>query len=107
MTRVTKKQAPLNERDIEKYLHKRVHEAGGEYRRLRWIGRSGAPDDAIVLNGVHLVECKAPSKKLSPHQAREHKRLNEQGVPTYVLDSYAMVDTFLSHISAHVLWEYT
>lgn len=106
MARVIKDR-DIKERDIEKYLHKCVEDAGGEYRRVRWIGRSGAPDDTILLHGIHLVECKAPGKKLKPHQAREHKRLNDYGVPTYVLDTYAMVDTFMAHILAHVIWDYT
>lgn len=42
---------PLLERDIEKRLVQRVKELGGEVRKVKWIGRSGAPDRLLMLPG--------------------------------------------------------
>lgn len=40
---------PLLERDIEKRLVQRAKELGGEVRKVKWIGRSGAPDRLLML----------------------------------------------------------
>lgn len=42
---------PLRESDIEKYLVKRVKELGGECRKIQFIGRPGAPDRLVMLDG--------------------------------------------------------
>lgn len=39
----------MRESDIEKYLVKRVKEMGGEVRKVKWIGREGAPDRLVML----------------------------------------------------------
>ena len=55
----------MTEREIEAYLHRRVREAGGDYRRTEWIGRANGPDDRIMLPGnCFWAECKAPGKNL-------------------------------------------
>lgn len=85
----------IRERDIEAYLKKRVTEAGGEYRRVKWLGRRGAPDDYVMLKGGHWTECKAPGQTLEKHQEREHLRMRKQGISVLVLDSYEAVDRFM------------
>lgn len=40
------------ERDIEKYLVGRVKALGGEVRKVKWIGRNGAPDRLVMLPAV-------------------------------------------------------
>jgi len=95
---------PLRERDIEHYLAKRVKAMGGEVRKVKWIGRRGAPDRLVMLP-VHQalgawswpgatiwVELKAPGKKTEPHQAREHARMRAMGQCVAVVDSLAGVD---------------
>jgi len=86
------------ESDVEKHLVKQVKRFRGEVRKLQWIGRNGAPDRAVMLNGVHLVELKRPGAEPKPHQVREHIRLRRQGVKIYVLDSIAAVDSFIGRI---------
>lgn len=88
----------IKERDIEAYLKKRVQEHGGEYRRVQWIGRRGAPDDIVFLRGAHFVECKAPGKEPEPHQEREHNRMRAQGIAVTVLDTHRGVDLFLEGV---------
>ena len=46
------------ESDIEKYLCDRVKDLGGEVRKVKWIGRNGAPDRLVML------PTKQPSKEL-------------------------------------------
>lgn len=39
----------MRESEIEKYLVERVKALGGEVRKVRWIGRNGAPDRLVML----------------------------------------------------------
>ena len=97
----------MRERDIENYLVKQAKACGGEVRKVRWLGRRGAPDRAVMLNhyddagylvrGVTVwVELKAPGKKAEPHQEREHKRMRGMGQLVVVIDSIEGVDALLS-----------
>ncbi len=87
----------MTEREIEAYLHRRVREAGGDYRRTEWIGRANGPDDRIMLPGnCFWAECKAPGKKPSEAQLREHARMRELGETVHVLDSFEAVDKALA-----------
>ena len=87
----------MRERDIEAYLVKRVKTAGGEVRKVKWIGRRGAPDRFVMLpTGTHYwVELKAPGKAAEPHQLREHARMSAMGQPVEVIDSLAGVEGLL------------
>ena len=81
------------ERDIEAHLVKRVQSLGGEVRKAAWIGRRGAPDRCVMLDGaVVWVELKAPGKKAQPHQTREHQRMRAMGQTVLVLDSIEAID---------------
>lgn len=106
----------MRERDIEDYLVKRVTAMGGEIRKVKWIGRRGAPDRFVMLparqtmtkieggrNIIHLrpargvwVELKAPGEKPEPHQAREHARMRRVGQHVIVIDSLEGVEELLS-----------
>lgn len=93
------------ERDIERELVKRVKKAGGEVRKVKWIGRRGAPDRLVLLppkkhpvSGVTLlqgrtiwVELKAPGKKPRRNQERELRALADAGQTVYVIDSIESV----------------
>ena len=86
----------MRENEIEEYLHNRIRELGGEYRRLSWIGRNNANDDFVLLPGRHmLVECKRPKKTATAAQAREHDRLRKSRVEVYVVSTKAEVDAIL------------
>ncbi len=90
----------IRERDIEKYLVKRVKEAGGEIRKVKWIGRRGAPDRRVMLDGGHWVELKTPGGKLRPEQIREHQRMYKNGDSVWVLTQIEEVDFFMRTIMA-------
>jgi len=88
----------MKERDISRYLNKRVKELGGEIRRVRWIGRNGAPDKLVLLEGRSFwVEEKRPDKDATAAQAREHKRMRDAGLEVRVIDTHYDVEAALSH----------
>lgn len=90
----------MRESAIEDYLVKRVKEAGGEVRKVKWIGRRGAPDRLVMLPATWKnpnvrtvwVELKAPGKKPERHQQREHERMRKLGQQVEVIDSLELVD---------------
>lgn len=99
----------MRERDIEKHLVQRVKELGGEIRKVKWVGRHGAPDRVVMLPsrwapcGVALdprsccwVELKAPGVAPEPHQLREHERMRRMGQRVVVIDSIEGVEALLA-----------
>lgn len=85
------------EADIEDYLVRRVQRAGGAVRKVRWLGRRGAPDRAVFLPNLGLVwvELKKPGKAPTSQQAQEHGTLRRFGQRVLVIDSIALVDALL------------
>jgi len=92
-------QITQRESDIEKYLTFQVSVNGGETRKVGWINRRHAPDRAVLLNGIHLVELKAPGEKPRPGQEREHIRLAKLRVKVWVLSTEKEVDNFIKNIT--------
>ena len=111
----------MKESIIERYLVLRVKSLGGEVRKVKWIGRRGAPDRLVMLpekivapwqsnipiNGRYWgggytkppkaiwVELKATGKRPEPHQLREHDRMQAMGQNVVVIDSIEGVDALL------------
>lgn len=86
----------MQEKDIEKYLVKRVKEMGG--KAYKWVspGNDGVPDRIVFFSGMTvLVELKAPGKKPTPLQIARHKELAKLGQKVLVLDSKESVDEFI------------
>lgn len=97
----------MRERDIEADLVKRVKALGGEVRKVQWIGRRGAPDRLVMLpcspesnaqgmRSTVWVELKAPGKKATVQQLREHDRMRAMGQRVEVVDSIDAVTELLS-----------
>lgn len=84
----------MRERDIERHLVQRVKALGGEVRKVKWIGRNGAPDRLVMMMPARLwfVELKRPGGKLEAHQAREHARMMKMGQRVLVLDTIEKID---------------
>jgi hypothetical protein len=83
----------MREKYIENYLVNRVRLAGGEVRKVRWVGRRGAPDRFIMLpNRIVWVELKAPGKAAQPYQLREHERMRRYGLDVVVIDSIEAIE---------------
>lgn len=97
----------MKESTIEKHLVKRVKELGGEVRKVKWIGRNGAPDRLVMLpwgysrdhdknyNLAIWVELKAPGVPPEPHQLREHDRMRKMGQRVVVIGSIEGVEALL------------
>lgn len=77
----------MRERDIERALIRAVKAAGGEVRKLAWIGRRAAPDRLVKLpdRAPMFVELKAPGGRLSKLQEVEHRRLRAIGLDVRVI----------------------
>lgn len=104
----------MRESQIEKHLVARVKALGGEVRKVKWIGRRGAPDRLVLLptwvgrertermtsplygspdRCAHpLVELKRPGLDAEDYQAREHARLRAAGFVVLVLDTIEKID---------------
>jgi hypothetical protein len=83
----------MREKDVEDYLVKRAQAMGGEVRKVKWIGRRGAPDRFVMLPGRSIwVELKAPNKLPAAHQLREHERMRAMGQSVCVVDSLSKVE---------------
>ena len=82
------------ETGIEDYLVKRVTRAGGEVRKVQWIGRRGAPDRLVLFpeGWIYWVELKRPGKDAEAHQKREHRRLRDMDQIVLVIDTRDKVD---------------
>jgi hypothetical protein len=106
----------VKERDIERYLCKRVKALGGEIRKVAWIGRKGAPDRLVMLPpsardnswtrftrpATSFVELKNPDTiKTFPANAheraqhREHERMRKMGQAVLVLGTIEAIDAWL------------
>lgn len=101
----------IRESDIEKYLVKQVKALGGEVRKVKWIGRRGAPDRLVMLPEREIewmdptsptflattvwIELKALGEKPKAYQVREHERMRAMGQRVEVVDSFEGVDEVL------------
>ena len=87
----------MRESEVEKHLVQRVKELGGEVRKVKWIGRDGAPDRLVMMpTSTAWIELKAPGAKAKPHQVREHERMRKMGQRVLVIDSIEGVEAFLA-----------
>jgi hypothetical protein len=83
------------EKQVEKYLNKRVKELGG--LSYKWISSvTGVPDRIVFLNEkAFLVELKTNTGVLSPRQINVFDELGEAGFPVYVLRNYDDIEEFI------------
>ena len=85
----------MPERDVATYLKNTVARLGGKAIKMRWEGRSHAPDYCVLMYpaGAHeLIETKAPGKEARAGQVREHERLRRAGFVVRVLDTREKID---------------
>lgn len=85
------------EKDVERYLVKRVAAAGGTAYKFSSPARRGVPDRIIVMpcGRVIFAEVKAPGKRPTTLQAREHERLRSLGQEVVVVDCREACDALL------------
>lgn len=82
------------EKTIEAHLVKRVKERGGVAYKFTSPQRRSVPDRLVLLPGgvVEFIELKAPGKKPTPMQLREHERLRALGLAVLVIDTKEEID---------------
>ena len=82
--------------DIESALVKRVKELNGLCEKFTSPGRRSVPDRIVTLPGnvVIFVEVKAPGKKPTKLQLRDHQRRRALGCDVRVIDSLEQVGVF-------------
>lgn len=85
------------EKEIEKYLCDQIKKVGGMCDKFTSPNRRSVPDRLVTLpfQPMFLVECKAPKKKATEAQERDHNRRRQLGVTVYVVDSKESVDKLL------------
>lgn len=93
----------MRESEVEAYLVRRVKELGGDTRKMKWIGRRGAPDRFVMLHGGFFVELKAPGGKLRVEQKREMDLMRRMGIRAYVATSAKDIEDVL--LLAWMDWE--
>lgn len=77
------------ERDVEAWLVAETKKRGGTAYKFTSPQRRSVPDRLVLLPGgeIFFVETKAPGKKPTEGQVREHDRLRALGFRVYVMDS--------------------
>lgn len=85
------------EKDIERYLVRRVKELGGVAYKFTSPGHAGVPDRLVCLppGRAWFVELKAPGQAPRPLQEAEIGRLRGLGFPVFVIDCREGVDALL------------
>lgn len=85
---------------IEAYLVKLAQRHGGEAMKFLSPSHRSRPDRIVVLPNGELVfvEVKAPGKKPTAAQLREHERLRQLGQIVVVIDSIAGVDELIGRM---------
>jgi hypothetical protein len=101
---------------VRAHLRKQALAAGFEHRKLKWIGRRGAPDELIFwpwettrsvdLDGpplvIALVEVKRDGEQPEPHQQREIDRLRKAGFYVEVVDTIDACDKVIAALTRMV-----
>ena len=84
------------ERDIEKALVKRVKDLGGMAEKYVSVNRRSVPDRLVTLpdGRIIFVELKAPGKKPTDAQLRDHEKRRLLGCDVRVIDSIEAVNRF-------------
>ena len=81
------------ERDIEKALVKRIKALGGLCEKFVSLSNIGVPDRLVTLPGkILFIELKAPGKKPTAKQLKDHTKRRSYGCTVLVIDSLEGVD---------------
>lgn len=87
------------ERDIEKYLNKKVKEIGGLSLKFTSPGQAGVPDRIVIHQSkVYLVELKTVQGRVSALQMAFIRKLKKHGIEVHIIRSKQEVDEFVSDL---------
>lgn len=95
------------EKDVEKYLCKKIKELGGKAYKFVSPGNAGVPDRICIIPAgdkakVLFVEVKKPGGKLRPQQRMKIKELCDMGADCRIVDSYERVDKVILELETAV-----
>lgn len=111
---------PVLEKTIEAYLVREVAKIGGVAEKFTSPGRRSVPDRLVLLSEEYtefsrafagtpvaeymaerivFVEVKAPGKKATENQKRDHERRRAMGFRVEVIDTKEGVDEFIRSVS--------
>lgn len=78
----------MREKDIEAAVCGYAEDQGCLAYKFSSPARRNVPDRIIVTpsGAVYMIEFKAPGKKATEAQTREHERLRKRYVPVFVID---------------------
>ena len=84
------------ESEVENTLVKRVKQLGGTCEKFTSPGRRSVPDRLVTLPGgkIIFVELKAPGKKPTEKQIRDHQRRRALGCDVRVIDNKEDANAF-------------
>lgn len=84
------------ERDVEAALVRRVKALGGTAEKFTSPARRFVPDRLVTLpnNKIIFVELKAPGKKPTIMQSRDHAKRRELGCDVRVIDTVEAANAF-------------
>ena len=84
------------ERDVEKALVKRVKALGGMAEKFTSPSRRSVPDRIVTMpdGKIIFVELKAPGKKPTEAQERDHAKRRAMGCDVRVIDNKGDADAF-------------
>jgi hypothetical protein len=84
------------EKTVEAALVRRVKSLGGLCEKFTSPNNRSVPDRLVTLPGgrVVFVEVKAPGKKPTPLQARDHERRRALGCEVFVIDNVDGANAF-------------
>jgi hypothetical protein len=85
---------------LQDHLKRAVQKSGGQYRKVRWEGRSGCPDCFVwwTWPRAAFIEIKADGDRLSKLQTREIERMDEAGVPVFIARSIEDIDEIVKKV---------
>ena len=87
----------MREKEVEKYLVKKVKEIGGKAFKFVSPGNAGVPDRMVCLPGgrIFFVELKAPGGKTTALQDLQIKKLYDLGFNVMVTDNKETIDRLI------------
>jgi len=88
-------------------LISKLQRIGVSTRKVKWIGRDGAPDRLILTQGGIWAELKALGQKPRPSQVREHNEMREAGFRVLVIDSIEQIDNLVKECEKNLNHENT
>lgn len=100
------------ESEVESYFRKECIAANILVRKVKWIGRHGAPDRLLLAEDGRMVWCEIkrpggvatfPKDARERAQAREHKLLHERGQRVVLIDSREAIDALVLELSVESL----